>query len=71
MIVSLSAGKAGILWRRQNCLNLDIPAAYVALVEGAKASFKRSSKLAFKSCLEFQVLQLVLDLPVEQEHRIE
>ena len=30
--------KAGILLRRQNCLNLDIPTAYVALVEGAKAS---------------------------------
>ena len=55
MIVSLSAGKADILWRRQNCLNLEIPAAYVALVEGAKASLRRSSKLTS--------LQIVLRIP--------
>ena len=53
----------------ENCLNLEIAAAYVALVEGAKASHRRSFELAFKSCLEFQVLQLVLDVPVEQEHK--
>ena len=49
-------------------LNLDLPALYFALVEGAKANMMRSFRLVFRSRSEFKVLPLVFALPVDQSN---
>ena len=67
--VSLAAGKVQTLCRLQNCLNGQVPALYVALVEGAKACLTTSFRLRVKTFLELQVWVLGWGVPVGRDKR--